>query len=142
MPMAGFRVLGHTADVGLAAWGPDLRSAFAQAALGMFSLMADRRAIRPLVSRRIRVEATDREALLVAWLTGLLYYVDSERLLFRTATIQDFSETSLTAHARGEPAQEGRHRLRAVVKAATYHQLKVQRRSPQGGWRVQVYLDV
>lgn len=138
---AGFRILAHTADVGLEAWGPDRATAFVQAAVGMFSLMADRRRVRPLQCRRIAVQAPDRQALLVAWLTELLYHVDTERLLFRDAAIESITDTGLEATARGEPADEQRHQLKAAVKAATYHQLNVEQQDG-AGWRVRVYLDV
>jgi len=139
----GCRVLSHTADVGLEAWGPDLASVYVQIALGMFALMADRRTVRPSLRRRIRVTAGDREALLVGWLTELLYYVDAERLLFRDVSVESLDDSTLIAVARGEPADPARHRLKAVVKAATYHRLKVEPPSASHtGWRARVYLDV
>jgi SHS2 domain-containing protein len=40
----------------------------------------------------------------------------------------------------GEPRDPLRHRARLIVKAATYHQLKIERRS--GLWVAEVYLDI
>lgn len=41
----GFRTFDHTADIGLASWGPDFAAALAEAGLGLQSLI-DRSAIR------------------------------------------------------------------------------------------------
>ncbi|MFA5368317.1 MAG: archease, partial [Dehalococcoidia bacterium] len=37
----GFEIIDHTADVAIAAYGADMKKAFANAALGMFSIIAD-----------------------------------------------------------------------------------------------------
>jgi SHS2 domain-containing protein len=40
----------------------------------------------------------------------------------------------------GEPRDAARHRARLIVKAVTYHQLKIERRG--GVWAAEVYLDI
>jgi SHS2 domain-containing protein len=40
----------------------------------------------------------------------------------------------------GEPRHPARHRARLIVKAATYRQLKIERRG--GLWVAEVYLDI
>jgi len=134
-----FEVIDHTADVGIVAYGSDLREAFANAAYGMFSLIAELDNVGETVRRTVDVQAPDREALLVAWLNELIYVFDVEYIIFKRFDITDLTDTRLQAAAYGDKVDMSRHRLKTAVKGATYHSLKVER---ENGHRVQVILDV
>lgn len=136
---AGYEFIDHTAEVGIAAWGRDLREAFVEAARGMFALMVELDAVQERVTRRVEVTAEDREDLLVRWLNELLYLVDTEGLVFRRFEIERMGERGLAATAHGEPLDSARHQPLAGVKAATYHRLSVEEGPPA---RVAVILDV
>ena len=137
--MPKFEVIDHTADVGIAAYGSDMREAFSNAAHGMFSLVADLEGVEKNASRVVEVAAPDREALLVAWLNELLYLFDVDRIIFSDFEIHELDETRLRATARGEQVDVSRHHLRTGVKAATYHSLEI---AEGDGIRIQVILDV
>ncbi|TET99170.1 MAG: archease [Dehalococcoidia bacterium] len=140
MPHPPFEILEHTADVGIVAHGGSLEEMFANAAAGMFALMADLDGVRPLEERRIAVEARDREGLLVHWLTELLYYLDAEEMLFSRFAVEEISDRRLRARAWGERIDRERHRLHFGVKAVTRHMLEV---APEdGGYRAQVLFDI
>jgi SHS2 domain-containing protein len=134
--MKKFDVVEHTADTGIVAYGTDMQEAFANAAYGMFSLMADLRQVREETSRYIEAEASDRESLVVSWLNELLYIFDAERIIFRRFNILQVTNTRLKADAYGEKVDPSRHRLRSGVKAATYHMLKVAERRDHCSIRV------
>jgi SHS2 domain-containing protein len=138
--MKRFDLLEHTSDAGIVAYGADMGEAFANAAYGMFSLMADLEQVAEDTSRHVEVEAGDRESLVVAWLNELLYLFDVERIMFRRFDILELTNTRLRAEAHGEEADASRHRLKSGVKAATYHMLRVS----EGGGRcsVRVIFDV
>ena len=135
-----FEVLEHTADAGIIACGAGLPELFANAALGMFSLMVDTAGVRETGFRDIEVEAPDLETLLVRWLTELLYYLDAQEMLFSRFDIQAMNETSLHAHAYGERIDPGRHALGFGVKAVTRHMLEIARAN--GGYRATILFDV
>ena len=84
--------------------------------------------------------AADYEALLVAWLNEVLYWFDGKRIAFRQFRVREIEPGSLQAVAWGEPRDVFRHRPKLIVKAATWHQLKVSR--CDSGWVADVYLDV
>jgi SHS2 domain-containing protein len=138
--MKKFDVVEHTADTGIIAYGADMQEAFANAAYGMFSLMADLRQVREETSRYIEAEAGDRESLVVSWLNELLYLFDVERIVFKRFDILELTDTRLKADAYGEKASASRHGLRGGVKAATYHMLKVT--DDRGRWSIRVIFDV
>ena len=91
----------------------------------MFNLMVDPAAVRIRETRTIAVAADDLEGLLFEWLNTLLYYLDAEKLLFSRFRITGFSKTKLTAQCCGEPYDAGRHRIKTVVKSATFHDMKI-----------------
>jgi SHS2 domain-containing protein len=59
----------HTADAGIAVEAPDLAQLFERAAWGTFSVTTDVAAARPTETSRISIDAPDRVALLVRWLS-------------------------------------------------------------------------
>ena len=111
--MKRFELIEHTADIGIKACGKTLAGAFANAAYGMFSIIAELDNVREIESRRVEVNADDIEGLLFEWLNGLLYYFDVETLLFRKFDIIEFGDTRLAADCHGKvrylppPDQDG-----------------------------------
>jgi SHS2 domain-containing protein len=135
-----FKILEHTADIGIIAQGEDVSRAFINAAKGLFSLVIDPEEVSVKKSREIEVTAPDREALLVNWLNELIYLLDAEGALFKDFEIIEITETGLKAKGYGEKINTKRHHLKREVKAATYHQLKIEQIDE--GWRAQVIFDI
>jgi len=136
-----FEIIEHTADVGIQAYGIDLSRAYANAAVGMFSLITDIDRINEVLYRDVEVTATDQAALLVAWLNELLFLFDTEWLLFKRFYISILNETMLKARCYGEKVDKPRHQLNRGIKSATYHMLKVEKIN-EYAYRVQVILDI
>ncbi len=136
--MKRYRLIEHTADIGLVAYGNTLAEAFGNAAYGMFSIIANLGTVREVESRRLDISEKDREDLLFEWLNSLIYLFDVDTLLFKRFDISHLDENSLQAVCYGERYDPSRHRLKLGVKAATYHMLKVDRAKNQ----VQVIFDV
>ncbi len=133
-----FRLIEHTADTGLVAYGETLSSAFASAAYGLFSIITDLRKVRDKESRIVEINEESYEALLYEWLNYLIYLFDTEMLLLKRFDIIEFRDNHLKAICRGEKYDHSRHRLKIGVKAATYHQLEVDKEKNQ----VQVIFDI
>jgi len=141
-----YRELDHTADRALHVWGRGLADLLVGAARGMCSLMGDLEGLVPDLWRTIRLEESDREALLVEWLNELLYLIETEGLLFvdfRIESVGD-SETArageagatMVAHVGGAVAPV----TRAHIKAATFHDLKLVENA--AGWSTVITFDV
>ena len=134
-----FEILNHTADVGIIAYGADLKQAFANAARGLFSLITELDDVEEVVYRDIELTATDEENLLVEWLNGLIYLFDVENILFKRFDITQLNNTQLKARSYGEKVDSSRHKLKTGVKAATYHMLRVEK---SNGYKAQVLFDI
>ena len=138
--MVPFRILEHTADVGLEAFGTTRAQTFANAARALFYLIVDLDSIATSRETTLRVEGSNPENLLVNWLSELIYLHDAEGWLFRDFEIVDLKDDSLSAIARGEKFERPRHQVKLHVKAITYHQLALEKTAE--GWRAQVYVDI
>ncbi len=78
--------------------------------------------------------------LFLYWLSSLLYEMDTRGMLFSRFEIEAVAG-GLKAKAWGEPVDVARHEPAVEVKAATYADLKVERKS-DGTWLAQCIVDV
>jgi len=134
-----FEIIDHTADVGIIAYGSDLKQAFANAARGLFSLITELDSVEEVIHRDAELTATDEENLLVEWLNELIYQFDTEGIIFKRFEITQLDSTRLKARGYGEKVNKSRHKIKIGVKAATYHMLKVDKGD---GCKVQVLFDI
>ena len=135
-----YEIFEHTADLGLRIRADDLRGLFAEAARGLFSVMVTNfDDVRPVDEVTFEVKGTEREELLRDWLAELLYAFHGRHLLLAQFDVR-LDEAGLTATARGEPFDPGRHEIDAELKAVTYHGLKVEQHPD--GWLAEVIVDV
>lgn len=119
-----YEELDHTADAGIRAYGATLEELFENAAAGLFSLITDLEKVRAVGEVKVRVQADDLGSLMVNWLSELLFLHETQRLLLCEFDVA-LDGLTLDAHARGERIDKRRHTLNLVVKAVTYHGLKV-----------------
>ena len=138
--MKRYEIIEHTADIGLRAYGKDLKELFTNAAYGMFKIMADLKNVRPKESLIIEQKAPNIEELFLLWLSELLYQYNSKKIIFKEFLIDKLTENLITAKVQGEKLDFKRHRVKTEIKAVTYHQLKVQR--VKNHWQAEVIFDV
>jgi SHS2 domain-containing protein len=132
-----FEELEHTADCGIRAYGATLSELFANAAAGMFSLITDLDAVKPVGEYEVRVRSKDTEALLFDFLSELLFVHETQKLLLSEFDVR-LANLSVDARARGEKIEKGRHPLHLNLKAVTYHGMIVD----EEGGVVQVIFDI
>ena len=135
-----YEIFEHTADLGLRIRADDLQGLFEEAARALFAvIVTDFDEVRPAEEMTFRIEGDRRDDLLRDWLGELLYAFHARRLLLAQFDVR-LDEVGLTATARGEPFDPGRHEIDAELKAVTYHGLKVEQDG--GGWLAEVIVDI
>jgi SHS2 domain-containing protein len=128
-----YRIIDHTADIGIEADGDSLEQAFEHVALGMFETISDGSEVEILTTVSVKAEAEDLEELLVNYLTELLYLYDVEGVLFGEFEVEIFElggSYELEGEARGEMFIVGKHNYPIEIKAVTYHMLEVKETPP------------
>jgi SHS2 domain-containing protein len=133
------RTIEHTADHGIEVEADSVEELFEGAASGMFSIIVNLSTVSARESRTIAIEADDLEELMFKWLNELLYVLAAEELLLSRFEVKRVEGLRLEAVVVGEPVDPARHRL-GEIKAATYHQMLVERRN--GSWFARVIFDV
>src|SRR5437762_25050 len=126
-----FELLDHPADIGFRAHTTTLPSLFANSAQALVYLILNPSRIELYEELQFGADAADYESLLVNWLNEVLYLTDSKRLALGSFEIVQLNKTQLKCIARGEQRNPAKHPAKLVVKAVTYHQLKIVR-TPYG----------
>jgi SHS2 domain-containing protein len=135
-----FKFIDHTGDLGVRVSGESLPRLFEQAAQALTFILTDPETIQIKETRKLLLEAKTDEELLITWLNELVFLFDTQGLLLKTYDVLSVHDHRLEALAQGETYVEGRHPIKTTVKAATYHQLKIE--NHQGVWTVQVIFDL
>lgn len=137
---AHFRLLAHTADIGLEATAPTRQELFAVAARGLRAMLFGAAPAAAKIRLEVSLEADNDADLMVAWLNEILCLCEMTRLVPADVTVIELSDQRLRAAVSGEPFDPGRHEVERSAKAVTYHQAVVEERG--GGWYARVYIDL
>jgi len=122
----GFEQFTAEMSVGIRAWGPTRAEAFAQAALGVLSLIVDPTAVSPREAREVRAQAESPQTLLVAWIDECLYVHEIEAFVVSRVEVSACADGVVLGRLHGEPLDAARHRLATVIKAAGLHGVSIQ----------------
>ncbi|HEX9045640.1 MAG TPA: archease [Verrucomicrobiae bacterium] len=135
------QAMDHTADCGVIVRARDLKELFARAAWGMFSIITDLNAVKPVQTETLVVTATDREALLVRWLSELNFQHVTRHQLFCRFEVRELRDDRLVAEVSGEAVAPERHTVYTEIKAVTFHGLRLEE-VKQEGWRAAIIFDL
>jgi len=138
--MEGFTVLDISGDVGLTAFGGSLQEGFVNAAIGMYSLITGLDAVALTKTIEVSVENQSPDGLLVSWLNELIFHFDTYGFIGKEIDIKEFSETRISANITGEEFDPERHEGKLLIKAATYHQLRIEKKHEW--WEISVIFDI
>ena len=120
-----YRTFEHPSDIGIEAFGKDIKEVFENAAYGMFGLMFGDTPSGKKENMKFNVEGDDRQSLLVNWLNELLYLYDSRSMIFCEFKITEFNDKMLTAAVSGASFNKNGRTAMTEIKAATYNQIDV-----------------
>lgn len=153
--MKRFEFLDISGDAGIVAFGRDLKELFENAAAGMYSLITNVESAREKESVYIEVGKDSLESLLVGWLNELIFRFDVDGFIAKRISIKEFSGPPgegasvqqpgwepfrVSAFLSGEEFDPALHEGRLLLKAATYHNLRVEKRGDI--WRSEIIFDV
>jgi SHS2 domain-containing protein len=135
-----YEVFEHTADLGIRVHAATLDGLMADAARGLFAVIAgDLAQIVPREERSFTVPGNDPVWLLHDWMSELLAAFEIDRLLLREFRVV-VDAAGLRATAKGERFDPSRHELAHEVKAVTQHLLDVHQ-APEG-WEATFIVDI
>jgi SHS2 domain-containing protein len=118
----------HTGDIGVTLMGRTVDELFASAAAAFTDSITALAAVEPRRPEELDVAAPELDLLLVDFLSELLYRFDTRSWLTREAHVEVRERDGgweLQGTLIGEKHDPGRHHIRVLIKAVTYHQLAV-----------------
>ena len=137
--MGHYKLIDHTADIGISVEGKDLKDLFETSAYAMSSQMFDLNKFKDRETKRIELEGVNLEDLLVRWLNELIF-LSEKGYIFKNFNIGNLKETSLSASVKGERIDFRKTPLKQQIKAATYHQLEI--KNVGNRWQATIIFDV
>jgi protein archease len=138
--MEKFEVLDIAGDVGLRAFGESKQGVFVHAALGMYSLITNTDALKDHKSITVSAESPALDGLLVSWLNELIFHFDAYGFVGKKIEIINFSDNRIEAKLSGEEFDPERHEGKLLIKAATYHRLKIEEKDHM--WEAEIIFDI
>jgi protein archease len=136
-----FELLEHPSDIGILARGSSREDTLIEASKGLVSILVNPQNFHPLEERYFKAVGSDHAAQVINWLNEILFFFDTEGLVFVDFAIDSWTQEEITGRAVGERFDMDRHELRTAVKAATYHQFEGHP-TDEGGWEFRVFVDV
>ncbi len=127
--MKKYEQLDISGDIGLKIRGKTLEELFENAAEGMYSLITDTRQIKETKNIDIVTESSSLESLFVSWLNELIFHFDTYGFIGKAIKINNLNlqEYRLNASISGEDYNPQKHESKLLIKAATYHNLRIEK---------------
>ncbi len=141
--MKKFEIIDISGDVGMRAFGATIEEAFINEAMGMYSLITDIESVRESRKIIIETQSDSLEGLLVSYLNELIFQFDAYGFIGRSIDINMFRfepTPFLKATVRGEEFDSKKHERKLLIKAATYHKLRIEK--TKDVWEIDVIFDI
>ena len=158
--MKAFEVIDISGDAGIRAYGETMEELFINAATGMYNLITNLEDVGEEREIAVALESHSVEGLLVSWLNELIFHFDTYGFVGKKIVITEITpsvafpsaeresgqtplsapEHRLKGSVSGEDFDPERHERRLLIKAATYHQLSLEKR--EGQWVTNVIFDI
>lgn len=135
-----YRIIDHTADMGMAVKARSIRGLFSSAARAMTKIMVKGDFGNEKTERNISIDAEDYPDLMVRWLGEILYLFAGEGLITDAVEIDALSPTNLSATLGMSVYSPGHHRVLREIKAVTYHDVSVRRTDDE--WETRIIFDI
>ena len=135
-----FEIMDISGDVGIRAYGASMSEAYENAGAGMYSLITDISSVDERENVEFELSGDSPEGVLAAYLNELIFLFDTNGLIGKRVEVPDLSGSSIRVIVHGEEFDAGRHERRLLIKAATYHNIKVERADSL--WEVEVVFDI
>ncbi|MCH8741315.1 archease [Patescibacteria group bacterium] len=135
--MKKFEILEHKADLKIRAFGSTKKESFLNMLKGMTDALKPEIKKSGEVEKEIKIQSPDLPALLVDFLSEVLYLGQVNREAYFDINFKKFSDTKMECKIIGRKVEI----FGEDIKAVTYHQLEV-RQNQDGAWEATVLFDI
>ena len=128
--MKNYEYFDVTADIGFKAYGKNLNEAFENASVAMFNIITDTSNVSPTKEITFEITSEDNVSLLYDYLEELLFYHETEFMLFSEFNVKIDDSLCFKATIKGEEINWDKHERKTEIKAITFHKMEVHLESP------------
>lgn len=132
-----YEILDHPADLKIRAFGKTKEELFLNILYAMGNYQKGEIKDKAVIKREIRVESPDLAALLVDFLSEVLYLSQINKEIFSDVKFTKFTDTELEAELFGQKAEC----FGEDIKAVTYHGLDISQ-TKDGIWQATILFDI
>lgn len=133
----GYKILEHPADVRMRALGETKEKLFINAAKGMMEILQSKIQTPPSkYQRNIRVKSVDLNALLVDFLSEVLYLIQTNKEIYDKIKFEEFTDNELEARLFGNKIES----FGEDIKGVTHHDLKIEQKN--GLYEATILFDI
>jgi len=132
-----FEILEHPSDVKIRAFGKTKEELFVNAMLGMVAVLRPKiKDKKEKIKNKIKIESVDLNALLVDFLSEVLYQIQTKKEIYNNIKFTKLSDTELTGELTGQKIES----FGEDIKAVTYHGLQIQQKN--GLYEATILFDI
>lgn len=133
-----FEILEHKADLKIRAFGETKEDLFRHCLEAMAeSMKPEMRKPEEKTKREIKIKSLDSSALLVDFLSEVLYQTQVNKETYNDVKFQKLTDTKLESEILGQKVE----RFGEDIKAVTYHNLEINQKK-DGSWEAIVLFDI
>ena len=136
--MQKYKILEHKADLKIRAFGKTKEDLFRHCLEAMAeSMKPETQKPGEKTKREIKIKSLDLFALLVDFLSEVLYQTQVNKELYNNIKFSKFTDMEIKGELIGQKVE----RFSEDIKAVTYHDLNIQQ-NPEGIWEATVIFDI
>ncbi len=128
-----------TADAGVRVKAKDLKELFCKAILATFNEMTDIDKVQEKEEYEIQA-SNEMPFLLADIINEALVLHESKNFVARSCEVEELKENYIKVKLKGEKYDPKRHGSKLVIKAATYHRLKIEKENDN--YEAEVIFDI
>ena len=134
--MKNYEILEHVADLKIRAFGETKADLFLNMMKGMMESLKPER-IKKGEKRKIKINSPDLGALLVDFLSEVLYLVETKKETYQKVNFKKLTKNEIEAELVGKKLK----RMGVHIKAVTHHDLDIHQRE-DGVWEAIALFDI
>lgn len=139
-----YKIVSHTADVGIDIKAKSIKELFVEAARGWKYSVVENSSTKAAEEKRIQLSAPTLEELMVIWLNELNFYLTVKEWIMNEVVDGNIhsanSNWDLDFLINGETLDYQRHEICMEIKSVTYHQLNIQK--SKGQYKTRIIFDI
>jgi len=135
-----YRITTRQSELAVKVLGDSQADLFANSAFALFDVMTDVAKVDIKDRIPLDVEGTDRDDLMVNWMSELLYLYQGSGYLLREFHIREAKDKLVKAEVCGEKIDPDRHEIAHEIRGVAYHQSRIQKTGDQ--WTAQLIFEI